>query len=136
MPLKYNRTGATIDWVKSPAGRQLPMKSYQYDAVIDIMLAEPGLSLSEVGRRLNKSPSWMSWLTKSDAFRDIYDARRAQENQIVSDELNNALVKVARQSLDMELSFLALLSMPEANNRIVSSSLRKNLSARRTSLED
>jgi len=77
------------------------MKSYQYDAVIDIMLAEPGLSLSEVGRRLNKSPSWMSWLTKSDAFRDIYDARRAQKNQIVSDELNNALVKVARQSLDI-----------------------------------
>lgn len=98
---KYARSAANIDWAEAPNGRQLPPKSYQYDAVIDLMLAEPGLSLSAIGARLGKSPAWMSYITKSDAFRDIYEERRRAKNAAIHEDLNNALTKVAKQGLDI-----------------------------------
>ena len=101
MPPRYQRSGAFIDASVSPSGRALPVKSYQYDAVIDLMLLEPGISLSEIARRLGKSPAWMTWLTKSDAFRDMYEERRRLKNQQVHEELHLALTKVARQGLDI-----------------------------------
>jgi hypothetical protein len=98
---KYARTKQTIDWAVGDNDRQLPMRSYQFDGVIDLMLAEPGLSLAEIGKRLGKSPAWMTYVTKSDAFRDIYEERRREKNEAVHEELNQALTKVAKQGLDI-----------------------------------
>src|SRR5262245_50748933 len=43
----------------------------------------------------------MTWVTKSDAFRDIYDERRRQKNLAVHEALSGTLAKVAQQSLDI-----------------------------------
>ena len=80
--------------------------SYWYDAIIDIMLAEPGIEQRELARRFGKSEPTMRMLLNSDMFKNRYDTRRRELNERMADEISQ------------ETSTVALLSLREVTKRL------------------
>lgn len=52
--------------------------NYTHDAMIDLMLANPGISQNELAAYFGYTPSWVSLVKSSDAFRERLEARRKE----------------------------------------------------------
>lgn len=79
--------------------RRLTPKLHQFDAIIDILLSEPTISLKEVGARLGRSSAWVSYMVHSGTFRDLYEERRREKNAEINQDLTQRLAAVATKSL-------------------------------------
>lgn len=106
-PEVQGRLGGSTQ-VRSPAlwpsgARQAIQKvSYTHDAMIDLMIATPGISQNELAARFGYSPSWISQVISSDAFQ----ARLAERSSEIIDPALKATVEdrfkgVMMRSLDI-----------------------------------
>lgn len=95
MPLVATRDPLNIDESKGFAGRSLAPKLTLYDAIIDLMLSEPGISLKEIGARIGRSPAFMTYTVHTDHFRDLLRRRREAKNAAIDAELTMHLKEVA-----------------------------------------
>ena len=64
-------------------------------AVMDMMLANPGASLSDCARELSLSRSWVSIVVNSPVFQKEYQARRRAVQQSLDEEIE----RVAKKAL-------------------------------------
>lgn len=77
-----------------------------YDAIIDLMLADPTMRNTEIATRLGKHPTTVSTIVNSDTFRERFAARRRTHNEVVQLTLASKLSKVAELSLDLTVEVL------------------------------
>lgn len=86
-----------------PQPRAVVLKlNYAHDAMIDLILSDPGISQNEIARRMGYSASWVSQLVSSDAFQ----ARLAERSKEIVDPVLRATVEeqfrgVLARSLDI-----------------------------------
>lgn len=99
MPPTYARAANAVNNSITPAGRRLSPRLHQFDAIIDLMLTEPTITLTEIGKRLRRSTPWVSYMVHSDAFRDLYEERRREKNAAIHEEVQGQLASVALKSL-------------------------------------
>ena len=60
-----------------PVGARPPVKlNYSHDAMIDLLIANPGISQNEVARRFGYSASWVSTIMSTDAFQSRFAERK------------------------------------------------------------
>lgn len=88
-----------IDAGVTPTGREHTLRLYQFDAIIDLMLAEPRLYHKQIAERLGRTPAWISYIVNSDSFKAIYEQRRSMTNAAVSLAITGELQKIAIASL-------------------------------------
>ena len=65
--------------VRSPAGRRLAPKIHLFDKIIEILLADAHISHADIASRLGRTAVWVGYIMRSDAFRDLYEHRRAAQ---------------------------------------------------------
>ena len=68
---------------------------FWYDNVIDWMLANPGRSITECAKAVNRAPSTLYIVSNSDLFRTRFAQRRAEINSQMADEISDAVTGVA-----------------------------------------
>lgn len=92
---------ALLDPAAAPDRRPPPpprASIIHYDAIIDVLLTEPGLTMQELGARVRRGPVWVSMVMKSDAFLEHYKRRRAVVNASIEDAVRSRLGEVAVQA--------------------------------------
>lgn len=65
---------APLPTVVTPSGRFI----YSHKDLIDYILANPTATREQIGARYGRSPSWVTMVTSSDAWRAAFAARRAE----------------------------------------------------------
>lgn len=75
--------------------------NYTHEAVIDWILAEPGVTQREIAAEFGYTEAWMSIIIGSDAFKEKLAERKAQltDPRIIA-SINERLDAVAKRSLD------------------------------------
>lgn len=71
-----------------------------YDAIIDIMIAQPEASQAEIARQLGRHPGTIGAIVNSDIFRERFVVRKQQFIDAQNHQLVQKLQRVANQSLD------------------------------------
>lgn len=73
-----------------------------HDAMIDVLLCEPGMTAQELASRLGYSGAWVSRIMCSDAFNERLAARKTEllDPVIVSD-FNDKLKGICNQSVEI-----------------------------------
>lgn len=77
-----------------------------YDSIIDLMLIEPGISLKDIGAKLNKHPVTIGLIVRSDMFQARLAIRRAAYNEHLAAHTVQKLTKVAHKALDLTLEVM------------------------------
>lgn len=76
---------------------------YTHDAMIDLIIARPGVSQNELGKHFEMSPGWISRVINSDAFQ----ARLAErKTEIVDPMLIGSLEEKLKGAADLSLQRL------------------------------
>jgi len=73
-----------------------------HEELATFLIKNPHLTMGQVARSFNVSASWLSVVKNSDAFKDYYDARRAEVQSMVSATLAdkvNALAELGVEQL-------------------------------------
>lgn len=71
-----------------------------YDAIIDLLLANPDLTQGEIAKRLGKAPSTISLIMTSDTFKSHFASRRQAFSEAHDFATVSKLQKVADLALD------------------------------------
>ena len=74
--------------------------SNKHHAIMDYMLANPGLPLSAVADHFHVTQPWLSTVINSDVWRERYADRRNLMDQRLSESITNKLGTLADKSLD------------------------------------
>lgn len=81
---------------------------YSHDAMIDLIVAQPDISQNELAGIFGYTPSWVSVIMASDAFRERLSARRAEivdtELRVSVNERFRAIVLKSQEVLLEKLS--------------------------------
>jgi hypothetical protein len=87
---------------------------YTHDGMIDMIIAEPWISQNELAAHFGYSPSWISIVMSSDAFKDRLKARRGEivDPRLIAD-VETRLEAIARQSAKIVLEKLEAAPTPE-----------------------
>lgn len=76
--------------------------SYNHDAMIDVLLAEPTISQGELAARFGMKQAWISRIIGSDAFQAALAKRRDDTiNPIIAASIEDKLSGVVNQSLEI-----------------------------------
>lgn len=89
---------------------------YTHDAIIDLIIAEPGISQYEIAAAFGYTPAWISMMVNSDAFLAALAKRKTEliDTTLVAN-IEERLRTVANRSLDVVITKLhANPSMDEA----------------------
>jgi len=78
------RASPAADPIPQPPKPKLLEVRYSHKAMIDYILANPGVSQNELGRVFNKTASWISTIIRSDVFQAALAERR---DEIIDPEL-------------------------------------------------
>lgn len=73
--------------------------SNKHHAIMDYMLANPGLPLAAVAEHFHVTQPWLSTVINSDVWRDRYSARRNLMDARLSESITNKLGDLADKSL-------------------------------------
>ncbi len=74
---------------------------WNHDLVIDTMLADPGLTQTDIARQFNVSNTWVSILVNSDAFKERLRERKAElMDPVLRASLEEKLNGIANTALD------------------------------------
>ena len=75
---------------------------YSHDALIDLMIANPGATRVELAKVFGRSSQWIYSVTNSDGFRARYEARREElvDPEIVA-SVKERFAAIASQSIDV-----------------------------------
>jgi hypothetical protein len=81
---------------------QVEVKKSQdwHESVIDMMLKHPGITKSDIARRMNKSLTWISIITNTDAFLQRLAERREELNSTLAATIAEKMGDVADAGLD------------------------------------
>lgn len=74
--------------------------NYWYEALIDLLIANPEMLQSERARRLGRTQAWVSMIENSDSFKERYALRRANHSSRVSQLVEDKLHNVTNLALD------------------------------------
>lgn len=87
---------------------------YNHEAMVDMMIAKPGMSQNEIAAEFGLSPSWVSILINSDAFQAVL-ARRREEviDPILFASVNDRLTSVAALSAEIVAEKLIATRSPD-----------------------
>lgn len=84
---------------RMPSGRRPTSRIHMFDAIIELMIADHALTLKDIASRLGRSAVWVSYIVRSDAFRDLYERRRREANQQIHQDVAESLARVAMKGL-------------------------------------
>lgn len=84
-----------------PTAHQADLRGYQYDAIIDLMIAEPNLYYADIAAKLGRSVVWVRYITNSDVFKSMLAKRQAEKADVLNSALNHKLQGVALKSLEL-----------------------------------
>lgn len=76
-----------------------PVK-WWHEAIVDDMLAFPTDTLKQRSARLNYTVSWLSIVINSDAFKAMYEQRRANFKERLDSSIAHKTAEVANRALD------------------------------------
>lgn len=80
---------------------------YSHDAIIDMIVKEPGISQGELAERFGYTQGWMSRVINSDAFQHrLAERRKELVDPVVTQGLNERLRAVSARSTDVILDAL------------------------------
>ena len=86
--------------------------SYTHDAVIDMIIAQPGISNNELAARFGYTAPWMSMIRSSDAFKARLESRRAElVDPVITASLEDKIRAVTERSVEV---LLEKVSQPAA----------------------
>lgn len=97
LPLSYNKHPAP----RTRGQRGTGFRAYRQDAIVDLMLAEPELTIVKIAARLKITPQTVSNIIHSDAFQMLYEERRRTHNTRLSEAIETKLKAVAMGALDL-----------------------------------
>lgn len=95
---------ALISTSAEQTGRQQwqPSKmSWWYDAIIDLMTANPQMTKKDIAASLNCTPAAIYLITNSDIFKARYSQRRAALTETLDGAIHQKLLAVADRSLGL-----------------------------------
>lgn len=82
---------------------QIKAVSWQHEAMADLMITEPHLSLGEVAKRLGFSLPWISVVKNSDSFKDYFALRRKLHSDSLTIGIKEKAAAIAELSMDVIL---------------------------------
>lgn len=95
-------TTTTAQPASQPRPPGIVKVSYSHDAMIDLIILEPTVSMVELGVLFGYSAGWVSRVVASDAFQARLEQRKAQlVDPHVAQSLNERLTGVVIQAVDL-----------------------------------
>lgn len=80
---------------------------WHHDAIIDMMIAEPSIHQNEIARQMGFTPSWLSIIVNSDAFKERLADRKAEiVDPKLAASVRDRLEGVANRAMDKILERL------------------------------
>lgn len=70
-----------------------------YDGVLDLMIAEPGMSQRELAARLGKTHAWICSVVNTDMFKARLHERRLEHQTILSETISEQIVDIAHTGM-------------------------------------
>lgn len=92
---------------------QIKSMSGAHDAVLDIMLANPFLSLKDLAKATGYTPTWLSIMKRSDCFIARYNERRGDIECGVMEDVQQRLNSLVLLSIDNMEELLAKTNDPD-----------------------
>lgn len=93
---------------QAPTGARPPKMRYTHEAMVDLMIQNPGIAQKDLARVFGYTEAWISTIVTSDAFRALLAQRREQfvdpEIRLTVRERHEALARRALQVLQEKLS--------------------------------
>lgn len=83
---------------------QIKAVSWQHEALADLMITEPQLSLGDIAKRLGFTLTWISVVKNSDSFKDYYAIRRKLHSDSLTLGIKEKAAAIAELSLDVLLT--------------------------------
>ena len=99
---ELNEIEGVGDSTREKGQYQLKKTSYSHEALADVILAQPQLGNRELARIFGKTPTWVSYVKNSGAFR-AYISERKEEmvDPVLSQTIDDRLNGMAMQSMDV-----------------------------------
>lgn len=89
----------------APTGRGTPCNvkmSYTHEAMIDLIIAKPYITLAEVAETFGYTKIWCSRLMRSDAFRELLAARKKElMDPVLLQSIESRLNSLATRAIDV-----------------------------------
>ena len=82
---------------------QIKAVSWQHEALADLMITEPHLSLGDYAKRLGFTLTWLSVVKNSDSFKDYFAIRRKVHGESLTTGIKEKAAAIAEMSLDIIL---------------------------------
>lgn len=82
---------------------QVKAVNWRHEALADLMLTEPHLTLTEMAERLKLCPAWVSIVKQSDSFKDYWALRRKSHSDSLTTGIREKAAALAELSLDVLL---------------------------------
>ncbi len=74
---------------------------YTHEAIIDVIISNPGVSQNDLAREFGFTPGWMSIIINSDAFQERLTERKAElSDPVIRASIEDRLDALAKRSLD------------------------------------
>jgi hypothetical protein len=83
------------------ASHQIKKVSWWHQSLVDWMLANPDKNQNDCAAHFTVTPSYLSVVLNSDAFKDYFNARRAEHNEEVSKSVIERVEELAGTALDV-----------------------------------
>lgn len=81
---------------------QIKKTSYTHEALADVMLAQPQLGNKELAAMFGKTPTWVSYVKSSGAFRKYISERKSEVvDPVLAQSIDERLNGLASQSVDI-----------------------------------
>lgn len=79
---------------------QIKAVNWRHEALADLMITSPHLTLGEIAKELGISMAWLSIVKNSDAFKDYWLIRRRQHADAVTNGIKEKAAALTEMSLD------------------------------------
>lgn len=87
---------------KPAGGGAIAKVSYSHEAMIDLIIARPGISQNAIAAHFGYTPSWISQVISSDAFQSALAKRREQlVDPLIAAEVESNFKALVARSLDI-----------------------------------
>lgn len=107
------------------AANAIARVSYTHDAMIDLLIARPGIKQGEVAKHFGYTEAWVSRIVNSDAFRARFAARKADlvDPTLVA-TIDEKLSALASTSLNILLDKLEVTKSADLAVKVLEPSLK------------
>lgn len=82
---------------------QIKTVNWHHEALADLMINAPHMSLGDMAKQLGFSIVWLSIVKNSDSFKDYFALRRRKHEETISTGIREKAAAVAEMALDVIL---------------------------------